>query len=197
MGQSTRRNRRTAGLACFLSEGADGLGQGPWEAGRVGNSMGKSPGRWVCPRWSPGCGWLKWVKENIGDEGVEDVESRCVKWVAHRTVRWGAGEGRLVRGRGLERRRGFWPRLAKCWSFSGSEEHVRSPAAFLGEAQISRGTSSEWVEGRREFIYHETGILLAKLESCGRGGRMDWWEDTKELHSLGNEIHLTQFMVPY
>lgn len=45
MGQSTRRNRRTAGLACFLSEGADGLGQGPWEAGRVGNSMGKSPGR--------------------------------------------------------------------------------------------------------------------------------------------------------
>lgn len=33
----------------------------------------------MCPRWSLEGGWLNRVKENIGDEGVEDVESKCVK----------------------------------------------------------------------------------------------------------------------
>lgn len=29
------------------------------------------------PRWTPECQWLKWMKENIGDEEIKHVKSRC------------------------------------------------------------------------------------------------------------------------
>lgn len=64
MGQSTRRNGRP-GLVCFLSDGADRLRQGPWEAGRVRSCRGGVIGD-ECVRDGV----------QIGDEGVKDVESR-------------------------------------------------------------------------------------------------------------------------
>lgn len=38
------------------------------------------------------------------------------------------------------------------------------------------------LKAEKEFICHEMGILLAKLESYRRGESMDWWGDAKELH---------------